>query len=130
MIPEIFGTLEKGSLDKPAIEMISDHCFYKYISGTALTRPAWFFDASQQGEGIVDVTTHLVDLVQWEGFPYQVVDYSKEISVLDAERWPTKMSVSQFKTITRLESIPDFLKKNLSNDTTLNIFSNGKLTTP
>ena len=37
MIPEIFGELEKGTQEKPAIEMISDHCFYKYISGNVLT---------------------------------------------------------------------------------------------
>jgi len=64
LIPEIFGTLEKGTADNPAIEMVSGHCFYKYVSGNVLTRPAWFMDVSQQGEGIVDVTSHLVDLVQ------------------------------------------------------------------
>jgi predicted dehydrogenase len=128
MIPEIFGTLEKGSADNPAIEMISDHCFYKYISGNVLTRPAWFMDASQQGEGIVDVTTHLVDLVQWECLPGQTLDYSKDISIVHATRWPTKMSASQFKVITKLDSIPGYLKKNLTNDTTLAIYSNGEIT--
>ena len=37
--------------------------------GAPIKRPAWFFDATQQGEGLVDITTHLVDLVQWECFP-------------------------------------------------------------
>lgn len=127
MIPEIFGTLENGTQKKPAIEMISDHCFYKYISGNVLTRPAWFFDASQQGEGIVDVTTHLVDLVQWECFPDQTLDYTKEITILDAQRWPTNMSASKFRLITKLDSIPGFLKKNLVNDTMLAIYSNGEI---
>lgn len=127
MIPEIFGTLENGTQKKPAIEMISDHCFYKYISGNVLTRPAWFFDASQQGEGIVDVTTHLVDLVQWECFPDQTLDYTKEITILDAQRWPTNMSASKFRLITKLDSIPVFLKKNLVNDTMLAIYSNGEI---
>ena len=127
MIPEIFGTLEKGTADSPAVEMVSGHCFYKYISGNVLTRPAWFFDASQQGEGIVDVTTHLVDLVQWESFPEQSLDYTKDISIVDAKRWPTNMTASQFKLITKLDSIPGFLKKNLMNDTTLAIYSNGEI---
>lgn len=127
MMPEIFGELEKGSQAKPAIEMISDHCFYKYISGNVLTRPAWFFDASQQGEGIVDVTTHLIDLVQWECFPGQTLDHLKDISIVDAERWPTNMGASKFKIITKLDSIPGFLKKNLVNDTMLAIYSNGKI---
>ena len=52
MIPAIFGTLEQGTPAKPAVEMTSDHCFYKFISGNVLTRPSWFFDATQQGEGI------------------------------------------------------------------------------
>ena len=127
MIPGIFGTLEKGSTAKPAVEMTSDHCFYKFISGNVLTRPSWFFDATQQGEGIVDVTTHLVDLVQWECFPGQTVDHTKDISIIAAERWPTNMSLSKFKLITKLDSIPGFLKKNLVNDTMLAIYSNGEI---
>jgi len=127
MIPGIFGTLEKGTTDNPAIEMVSGHCFYKYVSGNVLTRPAWFMDVSQQGEGIVDVTSHLVDLVQWEAFPGQALDYSKDISINDAKRWPTNMTASQFKTITKLDSVPGFLKKNLVNDTTLAIYSNGEI---
>ena len=69
MLPEIFGTLQKGSPEKPAVEMESVHYFYKYVSGNVLTRPTWFMDVTQQGEGITDVATHLVDLVQWECFP-------------------------------------------------------------
>ena len=92
-IPEIFGTLEKGTQENPAVRMISAHCFYKLVSGNVLTRPAWFFDVTQQGEGIVDVNTHLVDLVQWECFPDKVIDTS-DISILTAKRYGTKLSVS------------------------------------
>jgi len=127
MIPEIFGQLEKGTQQKPAVEMISDHCFYKYISGNVLTRPAWFFDESQQGNGIVDVTTHLVDLAQWECFPNQTLDYAKDISIVNAQRWPTNMMESKFKIITKLDSIPGYLKKNVVNDTILAIYSNGEI---
>ena len=94
MIPEIFGTLEKGTAENPAITKESIHHFYKYVSGTVLTRPAWFMDASQQGEGIVDVMTHLVDLVQWECFPEQVIEYTKDISFNTAKRWTTAMNLS------------------------------------
>jgi len=81
MIPEIFGKLDSGSVDHPAVEMISDHNFYKNVSGNIVVRPPWFMDASQQGNGIVDVTTHLVDLVQWESFPDQSLDYTKDIAI-------------------------------------------------
>lgn len=126
MIPEVFGTLEKGSLENPAIKMVSVHCFYKNVSGNVLTRPAWFFDVSQQGEGIVDVSTHLVDLVQWQSFPDQVID-QKDISILHAKRTATNLTVSQFKRITKIDSLPGYLKDNLTNDTTLAIYSNGSI---
>ncbi len=84
-------------------------------------------DASQQGEGITDVTTHLVDLVQWECFPEQSLDYTKDIEVLTAKRWPTNMTTTQFKTITKLDDVPSFLDKNKLNDTTLQVWSNGEI---
>jgi predicted dehydrogenase len=127
MMPEIFGVLEKGTTDNPAMVIESGHNFYKYVSGSVLTRPAWFMDAAQQGEGITDVTTHLVDLVQWVGFPEQSLDYQKDINVETAKRWPTIMTLSQFKTITKLDSFPSYFKKNLLNDTTLQVWSNGEI---
>ena len=127
MIPEVFGILEQGTADNPAVVMESGHCFYKYISGNVLTRPAWFMDASQQGEGITDVTTHLVDLVQWECFPEQSLDYTKDIIVDSARRWPAIMTTSQFKTITKLDYVPSYLDKNKQNDTILKVWSNGEI---
>ncbi|MFB0907010.1 MAG: putative oxidoreductase C-terminal domain-containing protein, partial [Spirosomataceae bacterium] len=76
MSSEVFGELIDGTPEKPAISKESVHHFSKIVSGKPLTRPAWFFDAEQEGEGIVDVTTHLVDLVQWEAFPEQIIDRS------------------------------------------------------
>jgi predicted dehydrogenase len=126
-MPEVFGILETGTVDKPAVIMESGHNFYKYISGNVLTRPAWFMDASQQGEGIVDVTTHLVDLVQWECFPEQSLDYANDISVTAAKRWPTSMTMSQFKTITKLDEVPSYIERNKQNDTLLQVWSNGEI---
>ncbi|MEP7376733.1 MAG: putative oxidoreductase C-terminal domain-containing protein [Chitinophagaceae bacterium] len=127
LMPEVFGVLEKGTADNPAMIIESGHSFYKYVSGSVLTRPAWFMDAAQQGEGITDVTTHLVDLVQWVCFPEQSLDYQKDINVETAKRWPTIMTLSQFKTITKLDSFPSYFKNNLLNDTTLQVWSNGEI---
>ena len=127
MIPEVFGTLEKGTVDNPAVTKESVHHFYKYVSGSVLTRPAWFMDVSQQGEGLVDVTTHLVDLVQWECFPEQIIEYPKDIQITTAKRWPTDMSLSEFKTITKLDAVPEYLKKDVVNDSVLKIYSNGEI---
>ena len=125
--PEVFGTLEKGTPDKPAVTKESVHHFYKNVSGSILTRPAWFMDVAQQGEGIVDVTTHLVDLVQWECFPEQVIDYQKDIRLISARRWTTDMSLSQFNAITKQNAFPDYLKKDVVRDSVLRVYSNGEI---
>jgi predicted dehydrogenase len=126
LLPEVFGTLEKGTLENPAIVNEGVHNFYKYVSGSVLKRPPWFFDVTQQGEGLVDITTHLVDLVQWECFPEQSLDYKKDIQVLTAKRWSTKFTPAQFNTITRLQDYPDYLKKYVK-DSILSDYCNGEI---
>ena len=126
MQPEIFGRLEDGTPENPAVENESVHYFFKTVSGNPLTRPGWFFDVAQQGEGIVDVTTHLVDLVQWECFPEQIVDYTKDIELIQARHWTTSLDFSQFKQVTGLDNYPDYLKKDIVNDT-LKVYSNGEI---
>jgi predicted dehydrogenase len=126
-LPEVFGQLQKGTASDPAITKESVHNFFKYVSGAPIKRPAWFFDATQQGEGIVDVTTHLVDLVQWECFPEQIIDYQKDININSARRWKTLLKPSEFKKVTQLSSYPDFLQKNVEQDSLLGVFSNGEI---
>jgi len=107
-INEVFGELQKGTEKDPGVVMESVHHFYKYVSGKALKRPSWFFDPEQQGDAIVDVGTHLVDLVQWECFPGVALDYKTDIQLKAARRWPTPVTLSQFSTITGLDSFPSF----------------------
>jgi predicted dehydrogenase len=127
LLPEVFGTLETGTPENPAVTKESVHHFYKYVSGNILTRPAWFMDVTQQGEGIVDVTTHLVDLVQWECFPEQTLDYTKDIQVIKAKRSTTDMTLSEFKAITQLDRFPAYLMKDVVNDSMLKVYSNGEI---
>lgn len=127
MLPSVFGVLEKGTPSNPAVTKESVHHFYKYVSGSVLTRPAWFMDVAQQGEGIVDVNTHLVDLIQWECFPEQIIDYQKDIKLQSASRWATDISLSQFKAITKLPDFPAYLHKDVVNDTLLKVYSNGEI---
>jgi predicted dehydrogenase len=109
METELFGNLEKGTPEDPSVTKISVHHFYKYVSGSVLTRPSWFFDDKQQGAGIVDVTTHLVDLIQWECFPGQIIDYKKNVRMLNAKSWTTPVSAADFTVVTK-EAVPDYLK--------------------
>lgn len=125
-IPVIYGEQLPGTPEEPAIVKESVHHFFKVVSGNPLKRPAWFFDVNQEGEGIVDVTTHLVDLVQWEAFPGQIIDYTKDIELLDANRWATSVSPEEFKQVTGCEKYPDFLKKEVINDT-LKVYCNGDI---
>jgi len=104
----LFGTIEKGSPDNPSITKISVHNFSKIVAGAQLKRPQWFFDPQQQGAGIVDVMTHLVDLVQWEAFP-EVVLKPADAKVLTARRWATPLTLEQFGRVTGAKEFPGFL---------------------
>ena len=126
LIPEIFGEQEPGTPEDPGIMMESVHCFYKNVSGKALTRPAWFYDVTQQGEGIADVMVHLVDLVQWECFPEQAIDYKKDVDVTSASHWSTNLTAAEFKKSTGLDEFPEFLQKNVR-DGVLEVFANGEI---
>ena len=126
-VPDVFGALVKGTLEEPAITKESVHHFFKYVSGNPLIRPPWFFDTEQQGEGIVDVSTHLVDLVQWECFPEEIIDYENEVQILEAKRWPTVFDMEMFNSVTGLDAFPEYLEKDLV-DGDLHVFSNGAFT--
>ena len=122
---EVFGKLETGTKEEPAVSKVSVHHFSKIVSGSPLQRPAWFFDVDQQGEGIVDVTTHLVDLVQWECFPEQILSPS-DVTLESARRWPTVISKEEFKGVTGFDDFPGFLQKDIK-DGKLNVYSNGEI---
>ncbi len=124
-IPEVFGTLLMGSAEQPAITKESVHHYCKTVSGKPLQRPPWFFDVTQQGEGIVDVTTHLVDLVQWEAFPEQILTPA-DVKVLAARRWTTKVSAAQFEKSTGLKGFPPSNKSRVNASGELEVYGNGE----
>ena len=127
LIPGVYGQQQAGTPDDPGIVKESVHHFLKTVSGNPLIRPAWFFDIEQQGAGIVDVTTHLVDLVQWECFPGQIIDYTKEVQLIDANSWATSMTRAEFQKVTGYNAFPDYLKKDVRDDV-LYVYSNGDIT--
>lgn len=105
----VFGTLEKGSAREPAVRARSIHHVMKVVAGTPLRRPPWFFDIDEYGEGLADVGTHVVDLVQWTAFPDQMLDYRKDIEVLAGNRWPLKITREQFTRVTGEADFPPAL---------------------
>ncbi|MEO8674447.1 MAG: putative oxidoreductase C-terminal domain-containing protein [Casimicrobiaceae bacterium] len=126
-IPAVFGELLPGSVRAPAVVKESVHHFSKQVSGAPVKRPAWFFDVAQQGDGLVDITTHLVDLVQWECFPGAILDFAKDIRILGAKRWPTAISPAQFAQVTQLARHPGFLSKDVQADGSLHVYANGEI---
>ncbi len=127
MMSSVFGELEKGTAASPAIVMESVHRYHKQVSGKPLIRPDWFFDPMQQGDAIVDVGTHLADLVQWVCFPDVTLDYKTDINIQSSKIWPTPINLSQFSTITNKDAFPDFLKKYVKDDSILLTHGNGTI---
>ncbi|PYT25010.1 MAG: oxidoreductase [Acidobacteria bacterium] len=110
---EVFGRLEQGSDVEPAIRARSVHYLMKAVAGVPLRRPVWFFDIDETGEGLADVGTHVVDLVQWTAFPDAKLDYETDVRVLNGKRWPTVMSPADFEKVTGEVEFPGFLTKHL-----------------
>lgn len=125
---EVFGQLLNGTVGNPAVSKESVHHFFKYVSGKALKRPDWYFDTAQQGEGITDVTTHLVDLIQWECLPETVIDFEKDIAIINARRWPTMITPDQFRQVTGgVEPFPEFLNSAIDETGNLQVYANGQI---
>ena len=123
---ELFGELRDGTPDDPSVVMENVHHFYKQVSGNVLVRPAWFYDVEQQGEGMVDVATHLVDLIHWQCFPDSTIDYRNDVQITSASHWPTTLTLDDFTRSTQLEAFPDFLTKYVK-DGRLDVYSNGRI---
>ena len=71
----MFGESVPGTPAEPGVYMESVHHLMKVVGGRAEhpARPG-SSTSTQQGEGLNDIGTHLVDLVQWTLFPDQAVD--------------------------------------------------------
>ncbi|HMC64118.1 MAG TPA: putative oxidoreductase C-terminal domain-containing protein [Gemmataceae bacterium] len=111
--PAIFGVPVAGTVTEPAVEMASMHYLSKSVAGVPLRRPPWFFDVEQQGEGLTDVGTHLVDLVFWILFPEESIDYRSDIRIVAAKRWPTVLTKSDFQKVTGEAEFPEYLAPQL-----------------
>lgn len=114
-MPDVFGDFRL--MGEPALSFHSVHHLYKLVNGRPLVRPPWFFDTRVQGEGITDVTTHLVDLAQWyagDGRPY---DYARDFDLLYARQWHTDVPVDVFSLITGLSAFPPELEEDVEGGT-------------
>lgn len=125
--PAVFGSLQQGTAASPAVVMESVHRYFKQVSGKPLVRPDWFFDPLQEGDAIVDVGTHLVDLVQWVCFDKQAIDYKNDVAISSSRIWPTPLTLAEFSNITKEDHFPQFLKQYVTEDTILQTHGNGSI---
>lgn len=124
---DLYGEQEKGTPEDPAVTKVSVHHFCKLVNGKPLQRPGWYYDTDQQGEAIVDVTTHLTDLVQWETFPGETLSCS-DVKMIKARTWATPITAADYKTSTGLETWPAYLKKDVDANNVLQCKANGEFT--
>jgi len=123
--PDIFGEIRTDQAE-PAVEMKSIHALKKNVAGQPLRRPVWFFDLREQGEGLADVGTHLVDLVNWMLFPEQSIDYAREVEFHVAERFATLLSRDDFRAVTGEDEFPPTFHEEVKNDN-LEYYCNNQL---
>lgn len=112
-LPKVFGRLRNGG-DQPAISIESVHHLFKIVNGVPLVRPPWVFDVAVQGDGITDVTTHLVDLAQWLTGGGEAFDYDRDVELLSARQWPTEVPRDLFTRITGLDDFPGALRQRVA----------------
>ena len=123
---EVFGEIRIDPDGSPSVFKESIHHLYKLVNNQPLVRPAWYFDLGVQGDGITDVTTHLVDMTHWMLFPDIGVDFEQDIELLQARRWPTSIPLDTYSKITRQAAFPAAAAAYV-NDDILQYFSNGEI---
>lgn len=109
----VFGGFAADATERePAIEIATVHHLYKLVNGEPLRRPVWYFDERVQGDGLVDVPTHLVDRALWllDGPPFR---YEDDVELLGARLWPTPVPLEHFRRITGAEAFPAAVQPNV-----------------
>ena len=105
---DIFGgfrTGAPGAGDGPAMVVETVHQLYKTVNDRVLVRYPWYFDVTVQGDGLVDIPTHLVDQAQWL-MGDATYDYDAEVELHWAKRWNTDIDAEAFERITLAPAFP------------------------
>ena len=111
----LFGEFIAGTLQQPAIEIASIHHLCKKVNGQPLRRPAWYYDIAVQGDGMVDIQSHMVEQAQWWVLDEDLCDFKQDIVINDAKRSSTPVPLDLFKESTGLDDYPDTLSAAVTN---------------
>jgi predicted dehydrogenase len=115
--PEIFGEQLRGTAAEPGVAMTSIHHLMKIVAGAPNPRPPWYFDIAQQGDALADIGTHLVDRVHGTLFPDIPLDVRRDFAIDEVRRWPTMLSLAQFRQVTGEMDWPGYLDAEVSGGT-------------
>lgn len=117
--PQVVG--EGDGSRGAVVEKSTVHHLAKLVDGQPLRRPPWYFDVREQGEGLIDVTTHLVDQVQ-------LIAGARErpvaLRLRAARRWATAVGSDDFRAITGADGFPAGLPVQ---DGVLALMANGEI---
>jgi predicted dehydrogenase len=102
----LFGSFSPSDGGEPAIELASVHHLYKVVNGVPLKRPPWYYDVTVQGDGLVDIQSHMVDEVQWLLEGEELWDYESHVALDTARRWSTPVSTGLFQASTGEDTFP------------------------
>lgn len=117
---ELFGRFAGGGWEEPDLEFGSVHHLCKIVDGRPLVRPPWYYDVEVQGDGMVDIHSHLVDQAQWlvsgsaseagardqDGTGAVAAATPSTMEIARARRWSTEVPLADFTESTGLESFP------------------------
>ncbi len=123
--PELFGALD-GQADAPAIDIRSVHHLLKQVDGRPLRRPAWYYDTRIQGDGLVDIQSHMVDQAEWLLGDGPGFDFARDFELDEARRWSTPAPRALFRASTGLDDFPEALAP-MVEDGVLRLACNGEI---
>jgi predicted dehydrogenase len=124
--PELFGTFVTPHDTEPAIDIASVHHLYKRVNGRPLQRPAWYYDIRVQGDGLVDVQSHMVEQAQWWVLGDEVSAFEHDVILDSARRWTTPVPSALFHDSTGLAAYPEVLQSSVQ-DGVLQYACNGEI---
>lgn len=122
----VFGRFAASSSEHPAIELGSIHHLYKQVNAKPLRRPVWYFDSRQQGDGIVDIQSHLIEQAMWfvaNDAPVSGAD----VKLHSARRWSTPVDLELFTEITGDSEYPATVGNDIDSAGILQYPCNGEI---
>ena len=121
----LFGGFAERSRE-PVIDLRSAHHLLKVVNGAPLTRPAWYYDTCIQGNGLVDIQSHMTDQSQRLVEDRPGLETGGTVELDGAKLWSTPVPLDLFRASTGLGDFPDPLANRIT-DRVLDLACNGEI---